>query len=87
MPSPLQLSPQQRQLVDDYASWRERAGMSPAPVLRWPALAFCARVGSPETWLALSLEEQRALHRRIRTFVGWLIVTQRLAVTADYLVV
>jgi integrase len=60
--------------------------MRTGPEKLWPARAFCDRVGSPEEWLVLSLEEQCGLHERIRTFVGWLVATQRLKATPDYLI-
>lgn len=86
MPAALVLSEAQRQLVAEYQSSLNKAGMSTIPSKLWVAKAFGARVGSPEQWSELSVEEQCALHGKLRTFVGWLIVTQRLKATADYLV-
>lgn len=63
------------------------AGMSAIAPKLWEAKAFCDRVGRPEDWAQLSLEEQCALHDSVRTFVGWLMVTARLVAPADYLVV
>jgi integrase len=87
MPPALALSNTQHGLVEDYRASLAGVGLSTVPAKLWPAKAFCHRVGSPEAWAALSLEGQCALHPHIRTFVGWLMVTGRLAATADYLVV
>jgi integrase len=87
MPAPLRLDNAQRQLVSDYRAALESAGLSTHPVRLWPARAFCVQVGIPETWSSLSLFDQCRLHRRIRSFVGWLMVTGRLAATPEYLVV
>ncbi len=75
MPVALRLTDVQHELVADYRSALEAAGMSTHPVGVWPAKAFCSQVGSPEAWSRLSLDEQCALHPRLRTFVGWLMVS------------
>ena len=87
MPAALRLSAEDDRLVDDYQESLAAAGMSTIAPKLWAAKAFCDRVGRPEDWAQLSLDEQCALHDSIRTFVGWLMVTSRLAATADYLVV
>ena len=87
MPVALRLTDVQHELVADYRSALEAAGMSTHPVRLWPAKAFCSQVGSPEAWSRLSLDEQCTLHPRLRSFVGWLMVSGRLAATPEYLVV
>jgi site-specific recombinase XerD len=77
------------QLVEDYVESLRAVGVQfdNSTQALWAARAFCARVGSPEAWAALPLEAQCALHLRIRHFVTWLLVTQRVAASADYVVV
>jgi integrase len=87
LPGHLRLTPPQMQLVEEYVESLRAVGVHTDTKAVWPARAFCARVGSPEAWAALSLEAQCALHLRIRHFVTWLLVTQRVATTADYVVV
>jgi hypothetical protein len=87
LPRPLVLTPSQLQLVDDYVESLRAVGVHTDPKALWPARAFGARVGSPQDWAALSLRAQCALHLRIRHFVTWLLVTQRVAASADYVVV
>ncbi len=87
LPRALVLTPSQLQLVDDYVESLRAVGVHTDPKALWPARAFGARVGSPQDWAALSLQAQCALHLRIRHFVTWLLVTQRVAASADYVVV
>ncbi|CAN5832390.1 hypothetical protein BH23ACT1_BH23ACT1_07560 [soil metagenome] len=87
MPLALMLDANQHQLVADYKASLTTAGLSTIPANLWAARAFCARVGRTEDWSALNLGDQLALAARVRTFVGWLMVTGRLTATADYLVV
>ena len=87
MPAAHRLNDAQRQLVADYRASLAAVGQTTHAVRLWCAKAFCAQVGLPEAWSDLSLGEQCALHHRIRTFVGWLMVTGRLAATPEYLVV
>lgn len=55
------------------------------PHMSWAARRFCDQIGAPENWRTLTLDEQLGFAPPIRAFVSWLIVTQRLAATADYL--
>jgi len=87
MPVALRLTDVQQELVADYRSALAAAGMWTHPVRLWPAKAFCSQVGGPEAWSRLSVAEQCGLHRRVRTFVGWLMVSGRLTATPEYLVV
>ena len=83
----LRLTPAQLELVDAYVESLRAVGIQLDHKALWPARAFGARVGSPRSWAALSLEAQCALPLRIRHFVSWLIVTQRVATSAAYVVV
>ncbi len=87
LPRALALTPVQLRLVEDYVESLRTVGVHTDTKAVWPARAFAARVGSPEDWAALSLREQCALHLRVRHFVTWLLVTQRVAASADYVVV
>src|SRR5437763_759319 len=87
MPAALRLTPAQLALVDAYVASLQAVGIQIDRKALWPARAFGARVGSPEDWARLSLEAQCALPLRIRHFVSWLIVTQRVATSAAYVVV
>jgi integrase len=83
----LVLTPAQLELVDAYVGSLRAVGIHTDPKAVWPARAFGARVGSPQDWAELSLQAQCALPLRIRHFVTWLIVTQRVATSAAYIVV
>lgn len=87
MPAHLVLTPAQLALVEAYVASLHGVGFHLDAKAVWPARAFCARVGSPQAWAELSLEAQCALPLRIRHFVSWLIVTQRVATSAAYIVV
>ena len=87
MPAHLRLSPDHLAVVADYADSLGALGVVTDTKTVWEARAFCARVGFPTDWGALSLAEQCGLPLRIRHFVSWLIGTQRVAATADYIVV
>ncbi len=87
MPAHLALTASQLEVVDAYVESLRTIGIVVDPKSVWPARAFGARVGSPEAWAELSLQAKCKLHLRIRHFVSWLIVTQRVATSADYIVV
>ncbi|MEP6697466.1 MAG: site-specific integrase [Pseudonocardiales bacterium] len=87
MPAHLALTATQLEVVDAYVESLRTIGIVVDPKSVWPARAFGARVGSPEAWAELSLQAKCKLHLRIRHFVSWLIVTQRVATSADYIVV
>jgi integrase len=73
-------------LVADYVESLGQVGVVTDVKTVWEARAFAARVGTPSDWAELSREAQCALPLRIRHFVTWLIVTQRVKPSADYLV-
>jgi site-specific recombinase XerD len=87
MPAHLVLTPAQLELVEAYVGSLRAVGIRLDDKAVWPARAFGARVGSPQDWAGLSLQDQCALPLRIRHFVSWLIVTQRVATSAAYIVV
>ena len=87
MPAHLVLTPAQLKLVDAYVESLRRVGCQLDDKALWPARAFGARVGSPQAWAMLSLQAQCDLPLRIRHFVSWLIVTQHVATSAEYIVV
>ena len=87
MPAALRLTPAQLELVDAHVESLRAVGIQIDRKALWPARAFGARVGSPQAWAELPLEAQCALPLRIRHFVSWLIVTQRVATSAAYVVV
>ncbi len=86
MPGQLELTVTHMALVADYVESLGAVGVVTDTKTVWEARAFAARVGGPQDWAGLSLAEQCALPLRIRHFVTWLIVTQRVAASADYLV-
>ncbi len=87
MPAHLVLTPAQLQLVEAYVESLHGVGFHLDAKAVWPARAFGARVGSPEDWPNLSLQAQCDLPLRLRHFVSWLIVTQRVATSPEYIVV
>jgi site-specific recombinase XerD len=86
MPAALMLSVEHDDLVEAFAQSRSAAGMGTGPEVLWRARAFCDRVGMPDDWARLTLEQQVALPTDVRSFVSWLFVTGRLTATADYLI-
>jgi len=86
MPAHLVLTPSQLELVEAYVESLHGVGFHLDNKAVWPARAFGARVGSPQAWATLSVQAQCDLPLRIRHFVTWLIVTQRVATSAAYIV-
>ena len=72
-------------LVLAYENSMRAAGMFAGRPTISVARSFFARVG-PDGWSKLSLTDQCAQPYKNRRVVGWLMVTGRLAATADYLV-
>jgi integrase len=85
MPPPLVLSAEQQALVATFAASLAAVGLGSGPERLWGAKAFCARVGLPADWPALTLAQQLALPKRVGTFVAWLLATGRLQASPDYL--
>jgi hypothetical protein len=84
MPAHPVLTPTQLALVDAEGEALHGVGFPLEAHAVWPARAFGARVGSPADGATLSLEAQCRPPLRIRHFVTWLIVTQRVATGAEY---
>lgn len=78
-------SAEAQELLCAYRASMERAGMFAGPPTVSVARMFFARVG-PGGWDDLSLAEQCAQPHKNRRVIGWLMVTGRLAASADYLV-
>ena len=76
--------PEVEALVDAYRDCLITAGMFAANPVTSVARSFFARIG-PDGWERLSLSEQCAQSNKNRRVVGWLMVTGRLAGSADYL--
>ena len=77
--------PHVEELVAEYRADLVAAGMFAGHPVTSVARTFFTRVGA-DGWARLSLAEQCALPLKDRRVVGWLIVTGRLAPSADYLV-
>ncbi|MGI8807022.1 MAG: tyrosine-type recombinase/integrase [Acidimicrobiales bacterium] len=85
MSAPLALSTEAEDLVAAFASELVAAGLVAWPSTLGGARAFCARHTSPAAFAALPVAEQLKLSSHLRGFAGWLMVTGRMAVSADYL--
>jgi len=76
----------QDEVVAAYGAALHDAGMRGDPADIWGARAFFIRFGDVPTWEAMALEDQLGVNVKIGRFVAWLIGTQRLVPTADYVV-
>jgi len=83
---PFQLSATQDAVIAAYGAALHDAGMRGDPADIWGARAFFTRFGDIPAWEAMALEDQLAVNVKISRFVGWLIGTQQLVPTADYVV-
>jgi len=83
---PFQLSATHDEVVAAYGAALHDAGLRGDPADIWGARAFFIRVGDIAAWEAMALEDQLAVNVKISRFVGWLIGTQQLVATADYVV-
>lgn len=79
------LSSDAENLVRAFATDLVGAGMVAWPSTVGGARAFCARYRSPAWFSAADVGEQLGLARDQRRFACWLMVTGRMAVTAQYL--
>lgn len=79
------MSSESADLVTDYETSMRDAGMFAGRPTISVARSFFTRVGV-DGWSKLSLGEQCAQPYKNRRVVGWLMVTGRMAATADYLV-
>ncbi|MGH8918166.1 MAG: tyrosine-type recombinase/integrase [Actinomycetes bacterium] len=85
MSARLAISTDAEDLVAAFASELAAAGLVAWPSTLGGARAFCARHTSPAAFAALPADEQLKLPSHLRGFASWLIVTGRMAVSADYL--
>ncbi len=85
MSARLVISTEGEDLVAAYATDLVAAGLVAWPSTLGGARAFCARHASPAAFAALPVEEQLKLSSHLRGFASWLMVTGRMAVSADYL--
>jgi len=79
------ISTEAEDLVGAFAADLVAAGRGVWPSTLGGARAFCARYGSPAAFAALPVEEKIQLSPHLRGFASWLMVTGRMAVSADYL--
>lgn len=84
MTAPHALSAAAVDLVAVFAAELRAAGLGAGPSTVGGARSFCARY-RPAVFSACPIEEQLALGPHLRRFAGWLMVTGRMAVTAEYL--
>jgi integrase len=83
---PFQLLAAQNEVVDAYREAMHAAGLRGDDSDVWGAKAFYVRFGTIEVWEAMPLEEQLNINVKIGRFVSWLIATQRLVASAEYVV-
>jgi integrase/recombinase XerD len=88
MPAALALAADDVDLVADYVTMLERAGLRTGRSTVQAAKSFCAklaRAGGWSKWSELSRARQIDAIRKARAFTSWLLVTSQLTVTADIL--
>lgn len=83
---PFQLSPDQDAVVAAYGTALHDAGLRGDHADIWGARAFFIRFGDIATWETMSLDAQLGVNVKISRFVGWLIGTQQLVPSPDYVV-
>ncbi len=84
------LSPQhesEEELVAAYVADLTAAGLGCGSETLRPARAFFRIIGAPDGWANLAIDAQCAVPLPIRRFVSWMMATQRLAASAEFLVV
>ena len=83
---PYLLSPEQERVVEEYRAYMRAAGLCADKSDTWGGRAFFAKFANTEGWHALSLGEQLSVNVKIGRFVVWMIATQRLVPTPEYVV-
>jgi integrase len=83
---PFRLTATQDDVVVAYGDALRAAGLRGDKADIWGARAFYIRFGDVATWEAMPLESQLDVNVKIGRFVVWLIATQRLVASADYVV-
>ena len=84
MSARLAVSPQAQDLVDVFAAELASVGLTAWASTLGGARAFGARYPRPECFAAAGLDEQLRLPSHLRQFAGWLMVTGRMPMSADY---
>lgn len=85
MSARLAISTEAEDLVAAFAAELLTAGRGAWPSTLGGARAFCARYASPAAFAALPVDDQLKLSSHLRSFASWLMVTGRMAISADYL--
>jgi integrase len=85
MSARLAISVEAEDLVATFAEELAAAGLGAWPSVLGGARSFCSRYGSPAGFTACPLEDQLRLAPHLRRFACWLMVTGRMAVSAEYL--
>ncbi|MHB8330221.1 MAG: tyrosine-type recombinase/integrase [Acidimicrobiales bacterium] len=73
-------------MVNEYESDLRAAGLRADKSDVWGARAFFSYFGSVDGWHTLTLKEQLAVNVKIGRFVAWMITSQRLVPTAEYVI-
>jgi len=81
----LALTDQAEDLISVFTDELVAAGLTPWPSVVSGARGFCARYPTPAAFCAASVDEQLQLRHHQRRFACWLMVTARMAVSAEYL--
>ena len=82
----IQLSPSQRELVDEFVHDHRSSESDVAVRARLLCRQFCAAVGGVTAWQALSVEDKLALPRPMRRVASWLLASGRTSAPAAYIV-
>src|SRR5438876_5815633 len=85
MPAALALAAEDVDLVADYVTTLQRAGLRTGRSTVQAAKSFCAKLQRSGGWSELSRARQIDAIRKARAFTSWLLVTSQLTVTADVL--
>lgn len=85
MTARLSLTDDAEDLVAVFADELAAAGLTPWPSVVGGARSFCARYPTPAAFAAAPVDEQLTLSNHQRRFACWLMVTARIAVSAEYL--
>jgi hypothetical protein len=83
---PYLLSTEQESVVGEYRTYMRDAGLCADKADTWGGRAFFAKFGNADGWHALGLDGQLSVNVKIGRFVVWMIATQRLVPTPEYVV-
>lgn len=85
MPAAIALAASPVDLVDDYVTTLQRAGLRTGRSTVQAARSFCAKLQRSGGWSELSRARQVDAVCKARAFASWLVVTAQLTITADIL--